>query len=64
MQFSKFLEKDRGEIMEIFPRKNYIIRKSVNLSKETHILASNIDQAILVITLKSQKPIMSLLIVF
>ena len=38
--------------MEIFPRKNYIIRKSVNLSKETHILASNMDQAILVITLK------------
>tara|TARA_A200000113_G_scaffold224056_1_gene241039 strand:+ start:365 stop:1102 length:738 start_codon:yes stop_codon:yes gene_type:complete len=41
--------------MEIFPRKNYIIRKSVNLSKETHILASNIDQAILVITLKSPR---------
>ena len=38
--------------MKIFPRKNYIIRKSVNLSKETHILASNLDQAILVITLK------------
>tara|TARA_A100001015_G_scaffold113707_1_gene126359 strand:- start:222 stop:959 length:738 start_codon:yes stop_codon:yes gene_type:complete len=38
--------------LKIFPRKNYIIRKSVNLSKETHILASNLDQAILVITLK------------
>ena len=38
--------------MKIFPRKNYIIRRSVNLSKETHILASNLDQAILVITLK------------
>ena len=41
--------------MKIFPRKNYIIRRSVNLSKETHILASNLDQAILVITLKSPR---------
>lgn len=44
---------DAGEwlIAKIHPRKNYIIRKSVNLSKQTHILASNIDQAILVATL-------------
>ncbi|MCB9336228.1 MAG: ribosome small subunit-dependent GTPase A [Flavobacteriales bacterium] len=32
-------------------RKNYIIRKSINLSKRSHILAANIDQAILVVTL-------------
>jgi ribosome biogenesis GTPase / thiamine phosphate phosphatase len=32
-------------------RKNYIIRKATNLSKQTHIIASNIDQAILVVTL-------------
>lgn len=38
-------------ITEILPRKNYIIRKSVNLSKQVHIIASNIDQAFLVVTL-------------
>ena len=52
VKFTGSLGGDKGEIIEIFPRKNYIIRKSVNLSKETHILASNLDQAILVITLK------------
>ena len=55
MKFEKIQEPDKGEILKIFPRKNYIIRKSVNLSKETHILASNLDQAILVITLKRPK---------
>lgn len=39
-------------IVEIEPRKNYIIRKSSNLSKESHILASNIDQVFLVVTIK------------
>lgn len=39
-------------IVEIEPRKNYIIRKSSNLSKESHILASNIDQLFLVVTIK------------
>ncbi|MCT4663851.1 MAG: ribosome small subunit-dependent GTPase A [Flavobacteriales bacterium] len=38
-------------IHKIYPRRNYIIRKSVNLSKEAHILASNIDRAILIVTL-------------
>jgi ribosome biogenesis GTPase / thiamine phosphate phosphatase len=33
------------------PRKNYIIRKSSNLSRESHIIAANIDQAILVVTI-------------
>jgi ribosome biogenesis GTPase / thiamine phosphate phosphatase len=42
----------RGVIIGIKERKNYIIRKSINLSKEVHIIASNIDQALLVITLK------------
>lgn len=37
-------------IREIEPRRNYIIRKSSNLSKESHILAANIDLAILVVT--------------
>lgn len=40
-------------IDELFDRKNFIVRKSVNLSKQTHILASNIDQAILMVTIKS-----------
>jgi ribosome biogenesis GTPase len=47
------LEKDgkTGIITNIHERKNYIIRKSVNLSKQTHILAANIDQAFLLVTL-------------
>ena len=40
-------------ITKIEPRKNYLIRKSVNLSKEAHILASNIDLACFIFTLKS-----------
>lgn len=40
-----------GYITAIEQRKNYIIRRSSNLSKEAHILASNLDQAILVVTL-------------
>ena len=40
-------------IIELYDRKNAIIRKSVNLSKQTHIIASNIDQAILMITIKN-----------
>ena len=39
-----------GWITEIEDRKNYIIRKSINLSKQSHILAANVDQALLVIT--------------
>ena len=41
---------DEGWITEIADRKNYIIRKSINLSKQSHILAANVDQALLVIT--------------
>ena len=46
-------EEDSFLIDELFNRKNIIVRKSVNLSKQTHILASNIDQAILVVTMQS-----------
>ena len=42
-----------GMISEIERRDNYIIRKAVNLSKRTHILAANIDQLFLVITLNN-----------
>lgn len=38
-------------ITEVLPRKNYIIRRSSNLSKESHIIASNLDQALLIVTL-------------
>ena len=46
-------EEVTGVIKEIEDRDNYIIRKSVNLSKQTHIIASNIDQAFLLITLNN-----------
>ncbi len=44
-----------GVINAIHDRKNYIIRKSVNLSKQTHIIATNIDVAFLLITLENPK---------
>lgn len=40
-----------GYITDIVKRKNYIIRKASNLSKEAHILAANVDVAVLVVTL-------------
>ena len=47
------LEQDNiAWITKIEPRKNYLIRKSVNLSKESHIIASNIDVACFIFTLK------------
>ena len=42
-----------GIISSIAERKNYIIRKSVNLSKQVHIIAANLDQAFLLITLNN-----------
>lgn len=44
---------EQGVIYDILPRTNYIIRRSVNLSKQTHIIASNIDCAFLVVTLNN-----------
>src|SRR5690554_413981 len=44
---------DEGVITNIEPRENYIIRKSVNLSKQTHIIAANIDLAFLLVTLNN-----------
>ncbi|MDQ0475852.1 MULTISPECIES: ribosome small subunit-dependent GTPase A [Chryseobacterium] len=43
---------DVAWITKIEPRKNYLIRKAVNLSKEAHIIASNIDIACFIFTLK------------
>ena len=42
-----------GIINKIHDRKNYIVRKSVNLSKQTHIIASNIDTVFLLITINN-----------
>jgi ribosome biogenesis GTPase len=39
-----------GNINSVHSRKNYIIRKSSNLSREAHVIAANIDQAILMVT--------------
>ena len=44
------VEVSDGFITEIADRKNYIIRKSPNLSKQSHIIAANVDQAVLVVT--------------
>ena len=45
----------RGEwsIDDIRPRRNYVIRRASNLSKESHIIAANIDRALLVVTMHS-----------
>ena len=48
--YEKENNKDTCVINKILPRHNVIVRKSVNLSKASHIIASNIDQAILVAT--------------
>jgi ribosome biogenesis GTPase len=44
-----------AQIQTLLPRTNYLIRKSVNLSKQVHILASNIDLAVIVASWKMPK---------
>ncbi|NGM63158.1 ribosome small subunit-dependent GTPase A [Sphingobacterium sp. SGG-5] len=46
-------DEESAVIHTLEPRRNYIIRKSVNLSKQTQILGANLDQALLVVTLAS-----------
>jgi ribosome biogenesis GTPase len=46
-------DEEVGVITKIHERRNYIVRKSVNLSKQTHIIASNIDQVFLLITINN-----------
>lgn len=48
-------EEDTGLITHLHERKNYIIRRSINLSHKAHIIASNIDKAFLIVTLKMPK---------
>lgn len=50
-----FEENGKPVIEKIHPRRNYIIRKSINLSKQAQILASNMDQAVLIATLVSPR---------
>ena len=45
-----YVEVNDGWITDVEDRRNYIIRKATNLSKESHILAANIDQVALIIT--------------
>lgn len=42
---------DSSAIVEIIPRRNYVIRRASNLSKESHIIAANVDRALLIVTL-------------
>ncbi|MEO6849959.1 MAG: ribosome small subunit-dependent GTPase A [Mucilaginibacter sp.] len=48
-------EQATGVITKLHPRKNYIIRKSINLSKQAQIIAANLDQAFLMVTLASPR---------
>src|SRR4051812_18302254 len=48
-------DQETGVIMHLHTRKNYIIRKSINLSKQGQIIAANLDQALLVVTLASPR---------
>lgn len=55
VRFILMQEKGIGLIEYIYERKNYIIRQSTNLSKRAHIIASNIDQAFLVVTISDPR---------
>jgi ribosome biogenesis GTPase len=48
-------EQEQGVIVKLYDRRNYIIRKSINLSKQAQIIAANLDQAYLVVTLASPR---------
>jgi len=48
-------EQGTGVITNLHTRKNYIIRKSINLSKQSQIIAANLDQALLIVTLASPR---------
>ena len=45
-----YVQVDEGWITDVEERRNYIIRRATNLSKESHILAANIDQVALIVT--------------
>jgi len=51
VEFEIEADQPTGVITKVFPRNNYIIRKSIQLSKEAQILGANLDQALLLVTL-------------
>jgi ribosome biogenesis GTPase len=51
VQFEMLDDQQTGLIGQIKPRHNYIIRKATKLSKISHIIAANIDQAVMIVTL-------------
>lgn len=55
VELDYFADQDVGVIRKIFPRENHIIRKSTKLSKVSHIIAANIDLALLVVTIKEPR---------
>jgi ribosome biogenesis GTPase / thiamine phosphate phosphatase len=55
VRFYRLERESTGIITEILDRKNHIVRKSSKLSKESHVLAANIDQAFLMVSLVSPK---------
>ena len=58
VEFTFDIQNNIGVIERIYDRKNYIIRKAVNLSHKSQVIASNIDLALLIVTI--QHPITSL----
>jgi len=55
VEFEPEPDQETGVITKLHDRKNYIIRKSVNLSKQAQIIAANLDQAFLIVTLASPR---------
>ncbi len=55
VKFYRLEKENTGIIAEILDRKNYIIRRSSKLSKESHVLAANLDQAFLMVSLVSPR---------
>jgi ribosome biogenesis GTPase len=55
VEFEMEPEQENGVITKLHQRKNYIIRKAINLSKQAQIIAANLDQALLVVTLASPR---------
>lgn len=55
VDFDMEADQPNGVITRLHERKNYIIRKSINLSKQAQIIAANLDQAFLVVTLASPR---------
>ncbi len=51
VEFDLFDDSKSGLIKKILPRTNYIIRKATKLSKVSHIIAANLDQAMIIVTL-------------